>query len=179
MKLTTHLQLLLRSRKVGSIYSLPYTSSWQSAELVKYRTTLPWIHCIWTNEKNCVSSHRCTWWTHLIRNEFAIKRSNYAHHKPNTRIISEGKLIFSGWCRPSTSGFSVFQRLFNISTEHWAKLGALGPSSFEIISTTGQLCTPINSWWWRFTVFIAGAPMLVLFSHVTILSQSLLSQQKP
>jgi hypothetical protein len=31
MKLTTHLQLVLRSRKRGSIHPLPHTSSWRSA----------------------------------------------------------------------------------------------------------------------------------------------------
>jgi hypothetical protein len=35
VKLTTHLQLVLRSRKRGSIYSLPYTPSWYSAQLVR------------------------------------------------------------------------------------------------------------------------------------------------
>jgi hypothetical protein len=37
VKLTTHLQLVPRSRKCGSIHPLPYTSSWRSAQLVKHR----------------------------------------------------------------------------------------------------------------------------------------------
>jgi hypothetical protein len=36
-KLTTHIQLVPRSRKYGSIHPLPHTSSWRSAELVKRR----------------------------------------------------------------------------------------------------------------------------------------------
>jgi hypothetical protein len=36
MKLTTHFQLALRSRKFGSIYPLPHTPSWRSAYLVKH-----------------------------------------------------------------------------------------------------------------------------------------------
>jgi hypothetical protein len=43
MKLTTHLQLVPRSRKYGSIHPLPHMPSWRSAELVKHRDnfTLP------------------------------------------------------------------------------------------------------------------------------------------
>jgi hypothetical protein len=37
VKLTTHLQLMPRSRKRGSIHPLPHTPSWRSAYLVKYR----------------------------------------------------------------------------------------------------------------------------------------------
>jgi hypothetical protein len=37
MKLTTHPQLVPRSRKCGSIHPLPHTPSWRSAELVKHR----------------------------------------------------------------------------------------------------------------------------------------------
>jgi hypothetical protein len=37
MTLTTHLQLVPRSRKCGSIHPLPHTSSWRSAELAKQR----------------------------------------------------------------------------------------------------------------------------------------------
>jgi hypothetical protein len=37
VKLTTHLQLVPRSRKCGSIHPLPHTPSWCSAYLVKYR----------------------------------------------------------------------------------------------------------------------------------------------
>jgi hypothetical protein len=36
-KLTTHLRKELRSRKCGSIHSLPHTPSWCSAQLVKHR----------------------------------------------------------------------------------------------------------------------------------------------
>jgi hypothetical protein len=36
-ELTTHLQLVPRSRKCGSIYPLPRTPSWRSAQLVKHR----------------------------------------------------------------------------------------------------------------------------------------------
>jgi hypothetical protein len=37
VKLTTHLQMVLRSRKRGSIHPLPHTPSWRSAQLVKHR----------------------------------------------------------------------------------------------------------------------------------------------
>jgi hypothetical protein len=37
MKLTTHLQLMLRSRKYGSIYTIPHTPSWHNAQLVKHK----------------------------------------------------------------------------------------------------------------------------------------------
>jgi hypothetical protein len=37
VKLTTHLQLVPRSRKCGSIYPLPHTPSWRSVPLVKHR----------------------------------------------------------------------------------------------------------------------------------------------
>jgi hypothetical protein len=37
MKLTTHLQLMPRSRKRGSIHPLPHTPSWRNAELVNFR----------------------------------------------------------------------------------------------------------------------------------------------
>jgi hypothetical protein len=37
MKLTTHLKLVLRSRKCGSIHPLSHTPSWHSAYLVKHR----------------------------------------------------------------------------------------------------------------------------------------------
>jgi hypothetical protein len=37
MKLITHLQLVLRLRKRGSIHPLPHMLSWHSASLVKYR----------------------------------------------------------------------------------------------------------------------------------------------
>jgi hypothetical protein len=36
VKLTTHLQLVRRSRKYGSIHSLPHTPSWRSVYLVKH-----------------------------------------------------------------------------------------------------------------------------------------------
>jgi hypothetical protein len=36
VKLTTHLQLVPRSRKYGSIRPLPHTHSWRSAQLVKH-----------------------------------------------------------------------------------------------------------------------------------------------
>jgi hypothetical protein len=36
MKLTTHLQLVPRSRKCGCIHPFPSTPSWRSAELVKH-----------------------------------------------------------------------------------------------------------------------------------------------
>jgi hypothetical protein len=36
-RLTTHLQLVPRSRKCGSIHPLPHTPSWRSAYLVKHR----------------------------------------------------------------------------------------------------------------------------------------------
>jgi hypothetical protein len=36
MKLNTHLQLLSRSRKCGSIHPLPHTPSWRSAYLVEH-----------------------------------------------------------------------------------------------------------------------------------------------
>jgi hypothetical protein len=41
VKLTTHLQLMSRSRKRGSIHPVPHTPSWRSAWLVKPGTTLP------------------------------------------------------------------------------------------------------------------------------------------
>jgi hypothetical protein len=43
VKRTTHLQLVPRSRKCGSIHPLPHTSSWCNALLVKHRDnfTLP------------------------------------------------------------------------------------------------------------------------------------------
>jgi hypothetical protein len=37
VKLTTHLQLVPKSRKRGFIHQLPHTPSWRSAYLVKYR----------------------------------------------------------------------------------------------------------------------------------------------
>jgi hypothetical protein len=37
VKLTTHLQLVPRSRKCGSIHPLPHTPSWRNASLVKHR----------------------------------------------------------------------------------------------------------------------------------------------
>jgi hypothetical protein len=37
VKLTTHLQLVPRSRKCGSIHPLPYTSAWRNAEFGKHR----------------------------------------------------------------------------------------------------------------------------------------------
>jgi hypothetical protein len=37
VKLTTHLQLVLRLRKGGSIHPIPHTPSWRSAKLVKHR----------------------------------------------------------------------------------------------------------------------------------------------
>jgi hypothetical protein len=37
VKLTTHLQLVPRSRKYGSIYPHPHTPSWRNAQLVKHR----------------------------------------------------------------------------------------------------------------------------------------------
>jgi hypothetical protein len=37
MKLTTHLQLVPRSRKCGSIHPFPHTPSWSNASLVKHR----------------------------------------------------------------------------------------------------------------------------------------------
>jgi hypothetical protein len=37
VKLTTHLQLVPRSRKCGPIHPLPHTLSWRSAQLVKHR----------------------------------------------------------------------------------------------------------------------------------------------
>jgi hypothetical protein len=37
VKLTTHLQLVPRSRKYGSIHPLPYTPSWRCVFLVKHR----------------------------------------------------------------------------------------------------------------------------------------------
>jgi hypothetical protein len=47
VKLTTHLQLVPRSRKYGSIHPLPHTPLWCSAQLVKHRdnfTLLYWIY---------------------------------------------------------------------------------------------------------------------------------------
>jgi hypothetical protein len=43
VKLTTHLQLVPRARKCGSVHPLPLTPSWRSAKLVKHRDnfTLP------------------------------------------------------------------------------------------------------------------------------------------
>jgi hypothetical protein len=38
-KLTTHFQLVPRSRKCGSIHPLPHTPSWRGAQLVKHRDT--------------------------------------------------------------------------------------------------------------------------------------------
>jgi hypothetical protein len=42
--LTTHLQVVLGSRKYGSVHPLPHTPSWRSASLIKYRDnfTLPY-----------------------------------------------------------------------------------------------------------------------------------------
>jgi hypothetical protein len=40
---TTHLQLVPRSRKRGSIHPLPHTSSWRSAQLVKHRNKFTYI----------------------------------------------------------------------------------------------------------------------------------------
>jgi hypothetical protein len=37
VKLTNHLQLVLRSRMCGSIHPLPHMSSWHSTQLVKHR----------------------------------------------------------------------------------------------------------------------------------------------
>jgi hypothetical protein len=44
VKLTTHLQLVPRSRKRGCIHPLPYTPSWSSACLVKYRDNFTSLH---------------------------------------------------------------------------------------------------------------------------------------
>jgi hypothetical protein len=41
VKLTTHLQLVPRSRRCGSIHPLPHTPSWHSAQLVKHRDNFP------------------------------------------------------------------------------------------------------------------------------------------
>jgi hypothetical protein len=45
VKLTTHLQLVPRSRKSGPIHPLPPPPSWHSAELVKHRDNfiLKWM----------------------------------------------------------------------------------------------------------------------------------------
>jgi hypothetical protein len=45
LKLTTHLQLVSRSRKCGSIHSLLHAPPWRTAYLVKYRSnfTLPFL----------------------------------------------------------------------------------------------------------------------------------------
>jgi hypothetical protein len=37
VKLTSHLRLMSRSRKYGSIHPLPHTSSWRSAKLINHR----------------------------------------------------------------------------------------------------------------------------------------------
>jgi hypothetical protein len=37
VKLTTHLQLVMRSRKRRSVYPLPHIPSWHNVELVKHR----------------------------------------------------------------------------------------------------------------------------------------------
>jgi hypothetical protein len=43
VKLTTHLQLVLRSKIRGSIRPLPHTRSWRSAELVKHRNNFAFL----------------------------------------------------------------------------------------------------------------------------------------
>jgi hypothetical protein len=44
VKLITNLQLVPKSRKRGSIHSLPHTSSWHSAYLVKHRDNFTFYH---------------------------------------------------------------------------------------------------------------------------------------
>jgi hypothetical protein len=45
MKLTTHLQLVPRSRKRGSIHSLHHMPSWRRALLVKHRDNITFLPC--------------------------------------------------------------------------------------------------------------------------------------
>jgi hypothetical protein len=46
VKLTTHLQLVPRSRKCGSIHPFPHTPSWRSAYLVKHRDNVTLLYYI-------------------------------------------------------------------------------------------------------------------------------------
>jgi hypothetical protein len=45
VKLTTHLQLVPRSRKMGSIHQLPHTPLWSTAYLVKHRNSFT-FYCL-------------------------------------------------------------------------------------------------------------------------------------
>jgi hypothetical protein len=64
MKLTTHLQLVPRSRKYGSIHPLPYTPSWRSDQLVKNRNNFTFI----TNASHyTVHSASANWFTSTNR----------------------------------------------------------------------------------------------------------------
>jgi hypothetical protein len=47
VKLTTHFQLVPRSRKGGSIHPLPQTSSWHSTELPEYRSNITFTFTSW------------------------------------------------------------------------------------------------------------------------------------
>jgi hypothetical protein len=44
VKLTTHLELVPRSRKHGSIHPLPHTPSWRNAELVRHSDTFSFLY---------------------------------------------------------------------------------------------------------------------------------------
>jgi hypothetical protein len=50
VKLTTHLQLVPRSRKRGSVHILQCTSSWRSAQLVKHRDSFTLLYLLWPFE---------------------------------------------------------------------------------------------------------------------------------
>jgi hypothetical protein len=50
VKLTTHLQLLPRWRKYGSIHPLPHTPSWRSAKFVEHRDNFFFTP---SNQRNC------------------------------------------------------------------------------------------------------------------------------
>jgi hypothetical protein len=61
VKLTTHVQLLPRSRKCGSIHPLPHKPSWRSAQLVKHRDNCTlftfmgfWARTYATVKKECL-----------------------------------------------------------------------------------------------------------------------------
>jgi hypothetical protein len=72
MKLTTHLQLVPRSRKRGSIvHPLPHTSSWRSVELVKHRDkfTLLYLYIFFLYMDACVCERAL-----FSRNYLNIKR---------------------------------------------------------------------------------------------------------
>jgi hypothetical protein len=55
VNLATHLQLLPRSRKCGSIHPLPHTPSWRSAYLVKHRDSIAFTENSSVGPKICGS----------------------------------------------------------------------------------------------------------------------------